>query len=222
MHAGRMLVEDFGGPPAIGLGAQRQIAVKGLQEQRVVAPHIGNHLVRVRRHQARGMNQHAMQLRRVGEAVPVRLLHLTRLVRMQEEVAARGAPAQRQGGCGIDDAGSGHVVSTRRAPCQHCAHSFQELRAISLAVSPHAVGGRRFTKPQRNSARACSVWGDLGTIFPRSCFESPIDGLYGRLALRSLASLPHVTIRQRACVLGTTTGYLRLVLTSPLKMRPMG
>ena len=60
------------------------------------------------RHETRGMDQHAVQLRRVGKAIPIHLLHLPRLIGMEEEVAARGAPRERQGGACIDDAGSGH------------------------------------------------------------------------------------------------------------------
>jgi hypothetical protein len=58
------------------------------------------------------MDQDPMELRGMGKAIPVYLLHLPRFVGMEEEVAAGGAPGERQGGAFIDDAGSGHTVST--------------------------------------------------------------------------------------------------------------
>ena len=64
--------EDLFGPAAIGLDAQRQVAVKGLQELGILPPHIGDDLVGVGRHEARRMHQDPMELRRVGEAIPSR------------------------------------------------------------------------------------------------------------------------------------------------------
>jgi len=63
------------------------------------------------------MHQDAMKLRRVRKAIPVHLLHLSRFVGIEEEVAACRAPRERQGGTGIHDAGSGHAFdrSERRA-----------------------------------------------------------------------------------------------------------
>ena len=83
MDAGAALVEDLFRPTAIGLGAQGQISVKSLQEVRILAPNVGDDLVAVRRHQTRGVDQDAMELRRIREAIPIYLLHLPRLVGME-------------------------------------------------------------------------------------------------------------------------------------------
>jgi len=53
MDAGTALVEDLFGPPAIGFGAQGQIAVKRLQEIGILAAHIGDDFAAVRRQSAK-------------------------------------------------------------------------------------------------------------------------------------------------------------------------
>jgi len=113
MDARTALVEDLFGPPAIGLGAQGQVAVKRLQEIGILAAHISDDFVAVRRHQTCGVDQDPMELRGVREAVPIHLLHLPRFVGMQEEVTARGASRERQGGARIHDTASGHAVLTQ-------------------------------------------------------------------------------------------------------------
>lgn len=49
------------------------------------AAHIGDDFVAVRRHQTRSVDQDAMELRGVREAIPIHLLHLSRFVRLQED-----------------------------------------------------------------------------------------------------------------------------------------
>jgi hypothetical protein len=76
------------------------------------------------------VDQDAMKLRRVGEAIPVHLLHLSRFVRIEEEVAPSGAPRESQGGARVDDAGSGH------GPCRSECHADSGLRDFAtLAAS---------------------------------------------------------------------------------------
>ena len=67
------------------------------------------------------MDQHAVELRGMGEAVPIHLLHLPRFIGMEEEVAARGAPGQCQGRAWVDDAGSGDTRRWKRMPCRRGA-----------------------------------------------------------------------------------------------------
>ncbi len=57
------------------------------------------------------MHQNPMELRCVREAIPIHLLHLPGFVGIEEEVAAGGAPRERQDGARIDNAGSGHAPS---------------------------------------------------------------------------------------------------------------
>jgi hypothetical protein len=52
------------------------------------------------------------QLRGVGEAVRIDLFHLPGLVRMEQEVAARGATRQGQRSARVHDARTGHAPST--------------------------------------------------------------------------------------------------------------
>jgi len=59
------------------------------------------------------VDQDAVELCSMTKTIPIRLLQLARLVGIEQEVAARRAATQRQGGARIDDAGSGHVVSTQ-------------------------------------------------------------------------------------------------------------
>jgi len=49
--------------------------------------------------------------RRIGEAIPIHPLHVSGLIGLEEEVAAAGAPRERQRGAGIHDAGSGNLDS---------------------------------------------------------------------------------------------------------------
>jgi len=49
---------------------------------------------------------------RMTETIPIGLLHLTRFVRIEEEVAARGAAGERPDHAWFDDASSGHAEST--------------------------------------------------------------------------------------------------------------
>ena len=85
--------------------------MQGLQELRILAPYIGNDFVRVGRHEAGRVDEHPVQLRRVRKAIPVHLLHLPRFVGMEKEVAAGGAPREREGGARIDDTRSCHAAS---------------------------------------------------------------------------------------------------------------
>lgn len=96
--------------------------MKGLEKLRILAPDIGDDFVGVRRHEAGGVHEHAMQLRRIGETIPIALLDLPRRVGVQEKVASRGAPRQREGGAPFDDPRSGHAV--------HRSESHAEFRAV--------------------------------------------------------------------------------------------
>ena len=74
------------------------------------------------------MDQHAVELSGIGEAVPIHPFHLPRLVRIEEEVASCGAPRKRHGGAGVDDAGSGHAASNANsrnhdASCRRLLHT---------------------------------------------------------------------------------------------------
>ena len=82
VNAAASAVEDFLGPATIGLGAQKShVSMESLQELRILATHVGDDFVDVRRHQARRMDQDPMQVRRMGEPVPIELFHLTGVVR---------------------------------------------------------------------------------------------------------------------------------------------
>ena len=164
MDAGAAFVEDFFGPSAIGLGAGGEIAVKRLQEVRVLAPDVGDDLVAVRRHETRGMDQDPMELRGMGKAIPVYLFHLPRFVGMEEEVAAGGAPGERQGGAFIDRCGVGSYCLDR------CECRADRGLSVLGRLAHHAwrMGhGRRRPSLHENTAQsrsACLVWGDVGRI----------------------------------------------------------
>jgi hypothetical protein len=84
---------------------------------------------------------------------------------MEQEVAARGAAGQRQGGARIDDAGSRHAVSqeAKGVPTGGCV--------ISAAWQDHRGGIapiRRRTPTHETTAQSRSaryVWGNVGRIF---------------------------------------------------------
>ena len=91
MRAATSFVEDLLGPFTKGLGGERQEPMEGLKEPRELAADIGDDLVRVSRHETGRMDRDAMDLRRIGEAIPIALLHLPAFVRVEEEMASRRA-----------------------------------------------------------------------------------------------------------------------------------
>jgi hypothetical protein len=83
---------------------------------------------------------------------------------MQKEVTARAAAGQCQGGARIDDAGSGHALSTEANAVPKGGP------VISATCRPHrggfgaSVGARHSVKSQRNPDNPCRVWRNVGRI----------------------------------------------------------
>jgi hypothetical protein len=67
-----------------------------------------------------------------------------------EEVAACGAPRERQGGARIDNAGSGHARSMQANAMPTRGPMILAAWRHCVAVPPVAGGGRHFTKPWCN------------------------------------------------------------------------
>ena len=90
--------------------------------------------------------------------------HLERFVRIEQEVAVRGAPRQRQGGARVDNAGSSHAssIEANAMPTRGPVISGAWKRCCGGFVS-----GRRRTslhETTEQSADACCVWGNLGRL----------------------------------------------------------
>ena len=81
VRPGAPLVEHLPGPPANRLCAEGEVAMKRLKKQGELTPYVGDDLVRVGGHQAARVHEHAVELRRVTEAIPIGLLHLPGFVR---------------------------------------------------------------------------------------------------------------------------------------------
>lgn len=111
-------VEYLPRPTAKRLGAEREQSMKLMKEPGQHPANIGDDFVGMRAHQAARMHHDAKALCSEPEAIPVALFELAGLVRIEEEVAAGGAPGKGPSRTGFDDASSGHARGEERKACR--------------------------------------------------------------------------------------------------------
>ena len=159
MLSGTSLVENLAGPSPKGFGRHGQQPVKLLQEVWQHAAHVRHDFVRVGTHQATRVHHDPEVLRSKTEAIPIALLDLPSLVRVQEEVPSSGAPRQSPSLSGFDDATSRHAPSCSENRADEGALISLEFRrsARSLGGGAGSLAGARHRATSLRNLRECAA-----------------------------------------------------------------